>query len=115
MPSGSNPPVAGDKSVAALLQATRDGSRSKFGELLERTRRYLLLVANRSLDGELQQKQAASDLVQETFLEARRNFAQFRGESEAELFAWLCRILENKGRDATRRFRVASMRDVSRE
>lgn len=115
MPSGSKLPAPGDKSIPSLLQAARDGSLSQLGELLERTRRYLLLVANRSLDANLRHKQAASDLVQETFLEARKNFAQFRGESEAELFAWLCRILDNKGRDTTRRFRLAAMRDVGRE
>lgn len=115
MPSGSKPPAAGDNSVQGLLRAARDGSRSKLGELFERTRRYLLLVANRTLDSELRQKQAASDLVQETFLEARKNFAQFRGETQAELFAWLCRILDNKSHDVTRRFRSAAMRDVDRE
>lgn len=116
MPSGSiTPSASGSHRLARLLAAARDGSESKLGELLEQTRQYLLLVANRSLDRELRQKQAASDLVQETFLEARRNFAEFRGLSEAELFAWLCRILENKRHDAARRYRRAAMRDIRRE
>lgn len=116
MPSSSiTPSASGSHRLAGLLAAARDGSESKLGELLERTRQYLLLVANRSLDRELRQKQAASDLVQETFLEARRSFAEFRGLSDAELFAWLCRILENKHHDAVRRFRRAAMRDIGRE
>ena len=35
----------------------------------------------------------ASDLVQETFLKAHREFAQFVGSSEPELVAWLRQIL----------------------
>src|SRR5262249_15792073 len=34
-----------------------------------------------------------ADLVQETFLKAYRDFADFRGASEAELVAWLRQIL----------------------
>jgi RNA polymerase sigma-70 factor (ECF subfamily) len=35
----------------------------------------------------------ASDLVQETFLKAHRDFAQFAGSGERELAAWLRQIL----------------------
>ena len=35
----------------------------------------------------------ASDLVQETFLKAHREFGQFLGPSEPELAAWLRQIL----------------------
>ena len=35
----------------------------------------------------------SSDLIQETFLKAARDFSQFLGESEPELTAWLRQIL----------------------
>jgi RNA polymerase sigma-70 factor (ECF subfamily) len=44
--------------------------------------------------------------VQETFLDAYRNFAQFQGTTEAELLAWLRRLLLNNLADFTRRYRA---------
>src|SRR5207247_2184856 len=42
-----------------------------------------------------QGKVSSTDLVQETFLKAHDNFDRFRGDTEAELFAWLAQILRN--------------------
>src|SRR5262249_54207508 len=62
---------------------------------LERYREYLHLLARRSMDPQLQRKFDASDLVQQTLLNAHENFQQFRGEGEPELKAWLRKILAN--------------------
>jgi RNA polymerase sigma-70 factor (ECF subfamily) len=67
------------------------------------------------MGGELQAKGGASDLVQETFLEAQRDFAQFAGESEAELLAWLRRILHHNLANFTRQYRATEMRQLNRE
>ena len=101
--------------MSALLATARDGNDTDVGELLEATRRYLLLVANRSLDAQLQQKIAPSDLVQETFMDAHHQFKRFQGTSEAELFAWLRQILLHKAADAGRRYRGTAKRDLSEE
>ena len=69
------------------LTAARDGCRDALGKALESCRRYLLCVARHELDLSLQAKGGASDLVQETFLEAHRDFDRFRGDSEVELLA----------------------------
>ena len=53
-----------------LLVAARRGSREALGNALEACRRYLLAIASRELDPDLRGKGGASDLVQETFLEA---------------------------------------------
>jgi RNA polymerase sigma-70 factor (ECF subfamily) len=98
-----------------MLKAARAGGDDEIGQLLEATRRYLLLVANRAIDAPLHQKIAPSDLVQETFIDAHRDFPRFQGESEAELFAWLCRILEHKAADAGRKFRGTSKRNIANE
>jgi RNA polymerase sigma-70 factor (ECF subfamily) len=45
------------------------------------------------MDLHLQGRVDASDLVQETFLDACRDFGQFRGTSEAEWVAWLRKVL----------------------
>jgi RNA polymerase sigma-70 factor (ECF subfamily) len=97
------------------LAAARGGSREALGQVLETFRGYLLLVANRELDGELRAKGGASDLVQETFLEAQRDFGRFHGHSEAELRAWLRRLLLNNVANFTRQYRDRAKREVARE
>jgi RNA polymerase sigma-70 factor (ECF subfamily) len=75
----------------------------------------MLLVANRTLDSDLRPKGGASDLVQETFVEAKRDFEQFHGTSEEELFAWLTQILSNRVKKQIRAFRNTKKRNIKRE
>jgi RNA polymerase sigma-70 factor (ECF subfamily) len=98
-----------------LLSLVRAGSRDALGRLLDGYRDYLLLIAQRELDGDLKAKGGASDLVQETFLEAQRDFAQFHGAGEAELLAWLRQLLLNNLANFTRHFRETAKRGVDRE
>lgn len=65
------------------------------GQLLERYRHYLTLLARVQIGRRLQGKVDADDLVQDTFLLAHREFPSFRGQTEPELAAWLRRILAN--------------------
>jgi RNA polymerase sigma-70 factor (ECF subfamily) len=91
------------------------GSREALGEALESCRAYLLLVANRELDDDLQAKGAPSDLVQDTFLEAQRDFGRFHGDSPEALRAWLRQILLHNIANFTRRFRDTNRREIARE
>jgi RNA polymerase sigma-70 factor (ECF subfamily) len=100
--------------IAQLLPAARAGSPEALGQALEVYRNYLLLVAERELDSVLQAKAGASDLVQETFFEAQRDFGQFHGSSEEELRAWLRRLLLNNVANFTRHYH-AGKRQVGRE
>jgi len=93
--------------LPSVLTAARHGSRAALGQLLENCRNYLLLVANRVLEAELRSKVGASDLVQETFLLAQQNFDRFQGGTEAELLAWLRRILLNHLGGLSRKYRDA--------
>ncbi len=104
---------AGD--AAQWLAAARAGSREALGQVLETFRGYLLLVADRELDPKLRAKGGASDLVQETFLEAQRDFAGFHGDSADELRAWLRRLLLNNVANFSRQYRERAKRDVGRE
>jgi RNA polymerase sigma-70 factor (ECF subfamily) len=76
-----------------LLAEARQGDGERLGELLESYRNYLHLLARTQIDLHLQGRASASDVVQETFLDACRDFAQFRGDSEKELLAWLRQVL----------------------
>jgi RNA polymerase sigma-70 factor, ECF subfamily len=107
--------IYSDQATSDWLRAARDGSREAMGKLLEACRAYLLLVANRELDADLRAKAGASDLVQETFLESHRNFARFKGNTEAELLAWLRHLLLDNVSKFERRYRATGKRRIARE
>src|SRR5262245_38118960 len=81
---------------------------------LEQFRNYLLLLARLYLGGQPRGRLDASDVVQETLLEAHRKRGQFRGTGEAELAAWLRRMLAYTLADALRA-QGRAKRDAARE
>ena len=95
------------KRINDYLPAARAGCPAALGQMLQASRRYLLWIAKRELDIDLQPKAGASDIVQDTMLEAQRDFGRFRGESEKELLAWLRRLLLNNLSNFTRRFHTS--------
>jgi RNA polymerase sigma-70 factor (ECF subfamily) len=54
-------------------------------------------------------------VVQETFLEAHRDFGRFQGDTEADLLAWLRRILLHNLANVTRHYRETGKRQVGLE
>jgi RNA polymerase sigma-70 factor (ECF subfamily) len=97
------------------LSAARNGSRDALGSVLEACRRYLLGVARYELHDDLKAKGGASDLVQDTFLDAHRAFVHFQGNSEVELRAWLRRLLQHRAAKFGRRYRTTQKRRLARE
>jgi RNA polymerase sigma-70 factor (ECF subfamily) len=104
-----------DNDMAAKLFAARAGSGPAVGDLLEACRGYLLLIAQRELAPHLRAKGGASDLVQQTMLDACRDFGQFHGDSEADLLAWLRRLLINNLKDFARHYLETAKRQLGRE
>jgi len=113
MASPQESPYAGQ--LDQWLADARAGSREALGQVLEACRHYLLVVANQQVPPTLAAKLAPSDLVQETFLKAHREFAQFQGQSEAELLAWLRRILLNSLVSFNRQYQATDKRQLGRE
>jgi RNA polymerase sigma-70 factor (ECF subfamily) len=72
-------------------------------------------VANRELGDDLQAKLGASDVVQETFVQAQKVFHRFHGNENEQLIAWLAKILEHKLAHARRQFAGTQKRDMHRE
>jgi RNA polymerase sigma-70 factor (ECF subfamily) len=97
------------------LSEARDGSPDALGKAFEMCRRYLLCVAQHELNRDLQAKGGASDLVQETFLEAHRDFDRFKGTSEVELRAWLRQLLHHRASKLRTRYRTTQKRCLARE
>src|SRR6516165_4863205 len=86
-----------------ILDARTKGDAS-LGQLLDLYRNYLRLLAQVEIGRRLQGKLDASDLVQETFLEAHRHFAGFRGSDEPQLVQWLRQILAAKVANLVRHY-----------
>jgi RNA polymerase sigma-70 factor, ECF subfamily len=104
-----------DDQTIHLIRQARAGSNDALGRLLDGCRRYLLQIADDDLDPRLRAKGGASDIVQETFLEAQRDFGEFAGESEPELLAWLRNRLQYRIAKFVRTFRGTAKREVGRE
>jgi RNA polymerase sigma-70 factor (ECF subfamily) len=81
---------------------------------LGRFRPYLQMLARLEFDEALRAKLDASDVVQQTLLEAHQSMADFRGKSDPEKAAWLRRILTRNLADELRKFRRLK-RDVRLE
>jgi RNA polymerase sigma-70 factor (ECF subfamily) len=107
--------TSADEDPEQLLCFARTGQEQALGRLLELYRNYLRLLARLEIGRRLQGKVDDSDLVQDTFLQAHRHFAQFRGATEAELVSWLRQILADVVGKLVRRFYGTQRRDVRLE
>jgi RNA polymerase sigma-70 factor, ECF subfamily len=101
--------------VTDLIERARGGDGIALGKLLKTVGTYLNLLASVQIGRGLQGKVDSSDIVQETFLEAHRQIANFRGVTEAELLAWLRRILAGQIALTLRKYLGTKGRDVRME
>jgi RNA polymerase sigma-70 factor (ECF subfamily) len=115
LPSPVPEPVPDPVGFLRRLSEARTGEDSAKATLLDKYRRYLLLVASEEVPSSVRPKVAPSDVVQQSIIDATRVFEEFRGTTEAELLAWLRRIVRHDALDATRRFRTTKSRDIRRE
>ena len=100
-----------DQDISNCLARARIAGDSERFELLEKYRNYLTFLARARTDRRLSSKVSDSDIVQETLIQAHRDFFQFRGQTEAELTSWLRAIMSNKKALLARRFYGSPARD----
>jgi RNA polymerase sigma-70 factor (ECF subfamily) len=104
-----------DPSPEQLLHQAQAGDDPALGRLLELYRAYLAVLARVQIGRRLQGKVDASDLVQEAFLGAYRDFPQFRGTTEQEFLGWLRQILASLLANLVRHYQGTQRRDVRLE
>lgn len=102
-------------SAEDLLQQAKSGDNAILGQLLERYQNYLKLLARIEVGRRLQGKLDASDIVQETFLDAHRQFSKFRGTAEPQFVQWLRLILAGTLANVVRRYFGTQARDLGLE
>jgi RNA polymerase sigma-70 factor, ECF subfamily len=108
-------PNANSRDFNTSLSRARCANDQHRNILLERYRNYLLLLASLRNDQKLRSKLGDSDLVQETLIQANRDFDQFHGATEAELAGWLRAILGKKRALLARRYYGTAARHPGRE
>jgi RNA polymerase sigma-70 factor, ECF subfamily len=105
----------GQDDVEGLLASAKNGRAESLNELLQLYGNYLRVVAGVRLDDRLRARCSPSDVVQDTLLDAFRDFPQFRGRTKAEFLGWLRQILANNILRMTERHLDAAKRAVRRE
>ena len=104
-----------DSQLLELLNRARDGDDQARDELFAKCRNYVAVVARAQVESALRSKMDASDLVQQTLLEAHQGLDRFRGHTEGEWIAWLRKLLMNNAADFLRAYRGTQKRQVHRE
>ncbi|MFO1005157.1 MAG: sigma-70 family RNA polymerase sigma factor [Planctomycetaceae bacterium] len=84
-------------------------------EMLEAERNYLLATATQELGQLLKSKGGASDLVQDTFLNATRDLHHFAGQTPGDFRSWLRSILRRNLLNFRRRYLDTAKREAGRE
>ena len=100
---------------AELLRAARSGDEAALERLWVEMRAYLLEIARRDLGADLRSKLDASDIVQQSLLEAQPDLPDLGGTNDQELRSWLRQLVQHNLEDAGRHFRLARRRSVHRE
>lgn len=101
--------------IGELLVKARGGDDAARDRLFVVCRNYVSVAARAEMASWLRSKVDASDLVQQTLLEAHRGLANFRGTTEAEWLGWLRRILSHNAADFVRRYHGVEKRRAGRE
>ncbi|QEG21457.1 sigma-70 family RNA polymerase sigma factor [Mariniblastus fucicola] len=99
----------------SLLHRAREGDGSSLGILLRKYFRYLNSLSHGHLDDRIGVRVSASDIVQDTLLEAHRDFGKFSGTTIEEFTGWLRRILFNNLATAIEKHVLADKRDVRKQ
>jgi RNA polymerase sigma-70 factor (ECF subfamily) len=102
-------------SISTLLLRARSGDRQALDRLFGLCRSYVLVIAEAQVNSWAGAKFSASDLVQQTLMDAYRGFAEFRGGTTAEWLGWLKQIASHNACDLARHYAGTQKRLVKKE
>jgi RNA polymerase sigma-70 factor, ECF subfamily len=99
----------------ALLRRAQENDPDALGQLLLRYTNRLRALVRIHLDPRLRGRVDASDVIQETFLDASRTFPQYREKPATSFYCWLRCIAERRIIDIHRRHLGVQARDPRKE
>lgn len=91
-----------ERGTLDLMARARTGQPEALGDLCLLFQNYVRALAQGGLGHKLRDRVEVSDVVQETMLEAVKQFPNFTGQSEAAVVGWLRRLVEQKLADLGR-------------
>ena len=103
------------KETQDLLRQVKDGDQEAVNSLLARHRDSLRRMVELRLDRAIAGRVDASDIVQETLLEASQRLAVYAEEPSMPFHLWLRHLAKDHLIDAHRKHRRAQRRSVDRE
>jgi RNA polymerase sigma-70 factor (ECF subfamily) len=104
-----------DPRVAAQIRKARAGDRQAWDDLLNSHRRRLRRVVAWRLNQRLRGRLDASDVIQETFLDATKGLEQYAERAEMPFFLWLRWLAGMKLATLYRKHLACQVRDAARE
>lgn len=104
--------MPGAAGVEEWIAEARQGNRIALDQVFTVCLPYLRVAAHQDLDAALRARLDALDVVQETLIEAYRDFPHFHGRSKKDLLAWLRQILHNNLANERRRHIATAMRSI---
>lgn len=113
--TGTELHLSSNDDFAELIREAHAGDKEALGELLAQYRLQLRTAAERRLGKLLTPRVDASDIIQQTFVEAHESFRNFAGQERSELHAWLRNLLHCNISNAIRDHLYAQKRSLNVE
>jgi RNA polymerase sigma-70 factor (ECF subfamily) len=104
-----------ERDTRRLVDLAREGDVSACERLFRAYSAKLEAAIKREMNEPLRAKMDAADVLQETYLEALRDFATFEYRGKGSLYAWFRQISRNKIRELHRHFFRVRKRAAGRE
>ena len=98
-----------------MSDSIKNLSKDELFSLCDELRPLLLDLAREKISREMQSKVGASDIVQQTLLEAYQGLQTFQPDDKQHLSNWLTRILKNNLKDIAKSLVETEKRSVRRE
>jgi RNA polymerase sigma-70 factor (ECF subfamily) len=96
-----------------LWREAKAGDRSAYERLFALHVDRLLIFVRARLGGALREKMEAEDVVQDAYVSALRSFDEFDYTDDGAFLRWMCRIIDNRLRDAHDYFSAKKRREVA--
>jgi len=104
--------VEAESIAKQLWRKAKAGDQAAYEELFVLHVDRLLVFIRAKLGDQLRGKLEAEDVLQDAWASALNSFDQFEYTDEGAFVRWMCRIIENRMRDANDYFNAAKRRQV---